>query len=208
MHEPPKGQLELFDLSGQPSGRGRDAAPGQCSLHLRHDHLVLISIAGLIGLTVVFACGVERGKHLVRAERMLLARQPSSGSTPAPRGAGGSTPAEATAAEPAPAKRAGEIEKPSAPAPAMAPKPKPRRLAQASASRGSARYAIQLATYRQPHYATREIARLNALGERAFLMKRERHTVVYVGPFPSRQNAVETMARMKDRYRDCFLKTL
>ena len=197
----------MFDLSGQPSARGRDAAPGQCSLHLRHDHLVLIGIAGLIGLTVVFASGVERGKQLVRAERMLLARQPPSGDSPAPRGAD-AAPAEATAAETTPAKRASEIETPRAPAPAMAPKPKPRKLAQASASTGSARYAIQLATYRQPHYATREIARLNALGERAFLMKRERHTVVYVGPFPSRRNAVETMARMKDRYRDCFLKTL
>lgn len=207
MREYPEGQLELFDLSGQPSARARDAAPGHCSLHLRHDHLVLISIAGLIGVTVVFACGVERGKQLVRAERMLLARQPSSGSPSAPRGAD-AAPAEAPPAAATPAKQVGETKTPRAPAPAMAPKPKPRKLAQASPSTGSARYAIQLATYRQPHYATREIARLNALGERAFLMKRERHTVVYAGPFPSRQNALDKMARMKDRYRDCFLKTL
>ena len=70
-------QLELFDLSGHPTTRPRQPSLGRLVLQIRQDQAVVASIAGLVGLTVVFALGVERGKQLVRSERVLLARQQS-----------------------------------------------------------------------------------------------------------------------------------
>src|SRR3990167_5394875 len=71
----PDGQLELFDLSGQPTAKPRHTTLGRLVLQIRQDQLMVAGIAGLVGLTVVFALGVERGKQLVRSERVLLARQ-------------------------------------------------------------------------------------------------------------------------------------
>ena len=61
-------QLELFDVTKSPRPQPRRQTPGWVIVPLRHDQVILAAIAGLIGLTVVFATGVERGKQLVRAE--------------------------------------------------------------------------------------------------------------------------------------------
>src|SRR3990167_405883 len=70
-------QLELFDLARRAGGPPHRVPLGRLILHLRHDQAVLAGIAGLIGVTVIFACGVERGKQLARYERALLAREPA-----------------------------------------------------------------------------------------------------------------------------------
>ena len=73
-------QLELFDVQRQSAPRPSREAVGRLLIHLRYDQCVLAGMAGLIGLTMIFACGVERGKQLVRSERVLLARQPQPAS--------------------------------------------------------------------------------------------------------------------------------
>ena len=187
-------------------------------IHLRHDQAMLCAMAGVIGCTVVFAGGVERGKRLVRAERMLLSRQ---GPAPAP-SASSSAPAAPTASAPSDAGEA-EAAKPKSPAaPAQAPtkiKVKTRYVdapavqsteagAAAPSGSGSGRYAVQVVSYTQVRLAQQELRRLQGTGERAFLIMRNGLTVVYVGPFPSKQNAREKSANLKDRYQDCFVRTL
>gem|GEM_PF-5888948 len=61
-------QLELFDVTNQPVSYLHREFPGCMLIRLRHDQLLLSGTASLIGLAMVFACGVERGKQLVRSE--------------------------------------------------------------------------------------------------------------------------------------------
>jgi septal ring-binding cell division protein DamX len=207
-------QLELFDAGGQSAPRPRREAMGRFFIQVRHDQLVLAGISGLIGVAVIFATGVERGKQLARAERSLLVRQqPSAPEAPA-------RPIEAEKRA-APAK----VDRPQAPAPAKVPGKTGTRVASAepaaaapaaaqpkkaaaAKSSGSSRYAVQLATYSKPQLAKRELERLQAKGERAFLIMRNGRVVVYAGPFPSKDNAKEKVASLKGRYQDCFVKTL
>ena len=187
----PDGQLELFDLSGQPTAKPRHTTLGRLVLQIRQDQLMVAGIAGLVGLTVVFALGVERGKQLVRSEAVLLARQQA----PKPQVVV-PTPSSAKTTQPVTA------------APATPVKPKtPVKLVTPPAMSGS-RYAVQVVTYRQPQLAKRELERLQAKGERAFLVNRQGLTTLYVGPFPSKDNAKEKLVQLKDRYQGCFLKTL
>ena len=76
------------------------------------------------------------------------------------------------------------------------------------AAAGSSRYAIQVATYATPNLAKQEMQRLRAGGDAAFIVIRNGHTVVFAGPFPSREDAGEKLADLKSRYEDCFIKTL
>jgi len=172
---------------------------------LRYDQLVLAGMAGVIGVTVIFAGGVERGKQLVRSERALLARQPS---TPAPQPEHPATDSSSTKAAPAEAAAEAPKDKPST-VPATTPKLKPAtRLAATAAVPGASRYAIQLITYSRPQLARQELERLKAKGERAFLRIVNGHTRVYVGPFPSKTHATEKLSTLKAAYRDCFVRAL
>ena len=194
------GQLELFDLSGHPAAKPRQPSLGRFMLQIRQDQLVVAGIASLVGLTIVFALGVERGKQLVRSERVLLAREQT-------------LPVSAPAAD---SRKAAEtpVNKPAAKSaasatvsPATPVKPStPSKLA-ASTSPVS-RYAVQVVSYRQPHLAKRELDRLQAKGERAFLVTRNELTVLCVGPFKTKNNAKEKLVQLKSQYQGCFLKTI
>ncbi len=223
----PEGQLELFDLASQPAPRLRPEHVGRFLLQLRYDQLAVGCIACVLGLTVIFACGVERGKQLVRSERAMLAREQTGGWQPKRRVA--ATPSEADqvpAVTPVLKQETAEkidgAEKKSTPPPALTPNkvkkpsklasetPKPTAVRKQSTVRqvSRSRYAIQVVTYSEPHLAKQELDRLQARGERAFLIMREGRTNVYVGPFPSRDNASQKLTMLKTRYQDCFLRTL
>jgi len=211
-------QLELFDLSGQPVARVRHEALGRLVFQLRYDQLVLTCMGLLIGLTIVFACGVERGKRLARLQ--IEASPFAHQSIAAPPIPATRITDEASSQRPersAPA-AATPSESPRPSSPATAPQPKPKsRIAAAPTARESAapqtkkdkgRCAIQVVTYTRAQSAKRELDRLIARGERAFLVMRQGRTVVYVGPFPSQTQASEKLLTLKTRYQDCFVKIL
>jgi len=212
-----EGQLELFDLSNQPVARLQRETLGRWLIQLRYDQMVLGGIATLLGITVVFACGVERGKQLVRSERMMIARQQVAAepaAAPRARAPAASSQQAAPSAKPEAVAKPQSAEKPppatSAPsAPAKAKEPSKVASAGAkAASSVSSRYAVQVVTYSQPTLAKREMDRLQARGERAFLLMRNGRTMVYVGPFPSKVNASEKLVSLRSHYRDCFIKPL
>ncbi len=184
-------QLELFQVGESSAPAPRRETIGSVGVRLRHDQMMLLAIGALIGVAVVFAGGVERGKQLVRGERRLLDQAPeqpavvSAKSLTHPSDSAGRTvslpirnsePVKITVSEPP--------------------------------ARASARYAIQVATYSQSKLATQELQRLHAKGESAFLMKRGGRIIVYIGPFPSQGHASKKLVVWKNRYQDCFVKTL
>ena len=150
------------------------------SLALRHDHAVLLLMLGLIGGSIVFACGVERGKQLARAERMLL--------------------------EP-PATRVADVKPAPSPVPKTAPAPNTMPGTPAKMPVRS-RYAVRVVTFRQPNLAQLELQRLQQRGESAFLVKQPDRVALCVGPFPSREHAMEKLTTLRRQYRDCFIQSL
>lgn len=188
-------QLELFELQPGAPPRIRRETLGRIQVHLRHDQAMLSAIAGVLVMTVVFACGVERGKTLVRAERLLAVRQQRASPEPAP------------VRETAPAAAPATVE-PATRAPAVVPKPKPVTKVAAEPTPSGSRYAVQVVTFSRPQRAKQEMDRLRARGERAFLVMRDGRTIVYVGPFPSKGNARQKLSALKTQYSDCFVRTL
>lgn len=203
-------QLELFRVSQTPSATRR-AAIG--ALSLRYDHAVLLAIAGLIGISVVFACGVERGKRLALEERLIVPTVAMTAEPPAPSPTVAaaeqpSSPSIAEAPTPAvqPKKPATKTASPPA-APKTSPKAKPAKAPIKVASTKSG-FAIQVVTYTTPGLAQQELRRLKAAGESAFLVPRDGRVALYIGPFPSRENATAKLASLKRQYQDCFVRTL
>ena len=202
-------QLELFTVPQSARPQPRRHLPGWVMLSLRHDQLILAGIAALIGVTVVFATGVERGKQLVRSERVLFSRTPE----PDVR--------QATPPKTAPSERGPEAanadtrpQQPAPRTPAVGPKAKPapvKVVAEPSLRPvrvSGGRYAVQVVSYAQAQRAKQEMDRLHSNGEPAFLVMRNGYTVVFVGPFPSKDDALGKISGLRNRYRDCFVKSL
>lgn len=188
------GQLEFFDLANAPTRRPpRYHSIGSLALRLRHDQLIVAAIGGLISLTVVFAAGVERGKALVRSEQHALVVKERQALPP-----------------PAPAVAPGKTQAPSQPPsqPASAPALQKAKAAPAKLAATSSSFAVQVLTAKQLPRAKAELSRLQSRGEKAFLVMREGQTRVFVGPFPSKANALEKVTQLKPRYEDCFVRTL
>ena len=206
------------------------------SVRLRYDQLVLTGVAGVIGITVVFAFGVERGKQLARVERSVVVSTAA-----APVQSQQADRVASSEAEPAPARRISTSASPNdtagtaasikpmqpqepASAPALStpettitrkrsklaakPTAKPALDDRQTDQERKSRYVVQLATYSRTQLAQQELSRLKAQGERAFLILRNQRAIVYVGPFPSQGRATERLSALKSRYQDCFLKTL
>ena len=213
--ESQENQLELFDLRNSSAPKVRRESLGRILLQLRYDQLVLGSMAAILGVTVIFACGVERGKLLVRSERSMLVRQ-SSASAPSETVKAPGTPSKPSATaelpaalQPAPAAVLSTVAvKKTTEKPAQAPGPKAKTRVVSAPAPGKSRYAVQVVTFTQATAAKREMDRLHARGERAFLVMGNGRTIVYVGPFPSKSNAVEKVSTLKSRYQDCFVRTL
>jgi len=187
-----EGQFELFDRAA-PIAPHRGSRPGVLSLQVRADQLFLIGIGLLIGSTIVFAVGVERGKQLVRGERSLLTRPTAV------------SPSEA----PAHSETSAVIEAPEEAVSATEATTEPTETQVERALRETTpRYAIQVVTYSRPRLAQQELERLRASGEAAFLVTRNGSTVLYVGPFPSKTDAQQKRVSLKRRYHDCFVRLL
>ena len=197
-------QLELFER-GAPSARPPHRETlGRFLVQARYDQLVLVGIAGLIGVTVVFASGVERGKQLARTERALLTREPSTAPATS---VVGREPSVASQVAPAasPVKGGEQV---GGPRPSLTPLAPKKGKPPSKPALARSRYAVQVVTYSRPLLAKQELQRLQANGESAFLVIRDGRTSVYVGPFPTKGNAQEKVARLKARYQDCFVKSL
>ena len=190
-------QPELFHEL-PPLPRRRTLALGLRSISLRQDHLVLGLILSLITGSIVFSFGVERGKQLARLERPLLDRAPSAGIE-----------SSATAEKPdAPAAPL------TVPTQAVAPPvrrdtPSPARMVPArSPVKAKSRFAVRVVTYSQPKLAQLELQRLQQRGEQAFIVKQTSSVALYVGPFPTKQNASAKLGSLRKRYQDCFIQSL
>ncbi|MBI3324406.1 MAG: SPOR domain-containing protein [Candidatus Omnitrophica bacterium] len=180
-------------------------------VRIRQDHVMLVLIVALIGLSVIFALGVERGKELSKAElinpssKLSLLSPTSLPPAAAPSSArrdAALPPAKLPTTTPKPAEQKTPTPKKIEPVPALEPKP-----AKPSVPK-SPQFAIQVVSYRQPELAQRELARLKQHGEPVFLLKGEGKAALLVGPFSDKESATQKLADLRALYQDCFVRHL
>lgn len=181
--EAPREQVELFDLPPSPPLRRRDE-PLRL-MRLRQDHAVLLLMVGLVGCSVVFAWGMERGKRVARRERPLLAAPTATRQASVATREAGSPPTREAQTATAVAEAPADV-KPTA----------------------TSAFVVQVVTYRRHELADQELQRLQRQGEPAFIRKKQDKTVLYVGPFSTKEHASAKLTSLRKRYRDCFIRSL
>jgi len=208
MTEPFQSQLELFEAIPSSRLHRREIALVG-NFRIRYDHAVLITILGLIGCSIVFAMGVERGKHLARTEQRFLGADlarylPGQSVNTRDDGQGKTNASEPTDRHTEASKPKVTPDQKTVPRPAQGRKP-PVKTVSKTATSG---FVVQVVSYDQPRLAVRELQRLKGRGEPAFLLMKRGKTVVMVGPFSTKAGATTNLARLRQRYQDCFVRTL
>ena len=195
-------QLNLFELPEQPAPAHRGIGRIR-PMQLRSDHAVLLLILGLVGISVVFAVGIERGKRLTKDERAL------TGASVAFSRESIRAESKATLPQEAPASASTNSESQTAgSAPVSTPTPKEHRTAPKKLVEQRGKFAIQIVSYSQPSLAQQELTRLQQRGETAFLIRKDSRIVLLIGPFSTKHTASVKLADIRQRYRDCFIRNL
>ena len=70
------------------------------------------------------------------------------------------------------------------------------------------KYVIQLASFKESGPAKEEIATLNKLGYNAGMKKSGSYYQVYIGFFDNKKGAQFLRNKLKERYKDCYIKRL
>lgn len=175
-------QLELFDetKAGFPQ---RSPYDGFFRFLHRQEKRFLIIIAIAISCIISFSLGVKKGKQLSVSNKRVsfdLAEQKSA--TP---------PVVVTAA-------AEKIEE-----------NKPQRQEKAPPRENYREgYTIQLASYKAKKFADREAEALNKKGVSAFIIYKGDYVVLCAGKFSDKEQARDSMKKLKIRYKDCYLRRL
>ena len=207
-------QLQLFEATNVAPRRLKPMS----RMSLRCDHAVLLMIGGLIACSAVFALGIERGKQLARAEQPLLdshARLRSELSTPEASPTSQAASASPIArqklqrqAEPPLSTGPAESTPGTAPAQKATPSSKTPRIKTKLAAASSSQFAVQVVSYTQATLADRELQRLKQQGEPAFLATNQGRVSLLVGPFSNKAHASSKLTDLRQRYQDCFVRSL
>ena len=69
-------------------------------------------------------------------------------------------------------------------------------------------FAVQVVSCTQAKFAQQALQQLQRQGEKAFLLQQQGRTMLLVGPFSTKANAAGKLSTLRQRYRDCFIRTL
>jgi len=69
-------------------------------------------------------------------------------------------------------------------------------------------YTIQVASFKQEKNAQREADQLKRFGYDIYVMPKGKHSIVCVGKFTKKREAIAFSKKLKDRYHDCLVRRL
>lgn len=201
-------QFELFSHSAASSsasvGRPHYLKP---KVILTYDNLIIASIALLLLLVLSFAVGVERGKSIVRLEHRTIEvpqRKTSVAAAHPERPKASTIPVTSSTSSPAPVQ---EIKK----SPVLVPETLP--VLEVAAKQPEAVpmhgvYTVQVASFKQEKYARQEAMNLKQKGYDIAVVAKGKHSIVCVGKFAQKQEAVAMSSKLRKYYKDCVVRNL
>jgi hypothetical protein len=180
-------QLELFSGGREPETVKADAKPRRFLFQVNRYEKTIFLLIGFIVTGMCFYClGVEHGKKLA-AQKMDRGLDMAS-----------SRPVEGTAAVvPAPVVR--KIEAP-VPVAAVAP------MEASAAQKGS--FTVQIGSYQGKDSAERERVKLVKKGLSPLIVKKGEFNIVCVGNFADKETARSLLSKLRQNYRDCYIRRL
>jgi len=195
-------QLELFSEGREPETVKEGVAPSFFFQVNRFEKVIFFLIGFIVTGAGFFCLGVEHGKRLT-AQRptpdfnLALAQKRSAVKiVVAPR-----APAVVPQAIP-PSSRRMEPLSPVVAVPQMASN------VRKSAGIPAGSFTIQIGTYQMPDAAVREKDKLASKGFSPVIMKKGAYNIVCVGTFADKETARSLLSRLRQNYRDCYIRRL
>lgn len=173
-------QLELFSSQSKIYGQTNSSLQGRFIFrHIKdHERTILIIVAILITGLVAFSLGVEKGKGYAGNSEFVPATVKYDDALIAPQ------------------------------PPLRIKTKKKETIAPAVPDEDNLQYTIQLASYQNNSSAKKEAETLKKKGLLPLVSSKGRYTVLCVGNFTGKRNALALLPELKKRYNDCFIRKL
>ncbi len=187
-------QLELFSQA-KDGGFEKNAVSGGLLNYIRgYEKIILILIGFIITAVISFCLGVEKGRRL--AVRNADSHLDMAVVQPVPQ-----IPVRTVSQkliQPAPEIQTENIK----------PIQNQDNTIKPKQNQGMGSYTIQIATYQTRANAQKEAEILKKKGLSPLVLSKNAHTVLCVGKFLDKQAARTTLAELKKKYKDCFIRRL
>jgi len=193
-------QLELFSYraDGRKVKRSKEAEMPAESERKIPTRIVLMSASVLLIAIISFALGVERGKTISKTTattRHLAQGEPISSIQKT-------------------IEQKKEIVAPTSPQKQLTQSPAPRiqkQKTKASANTGTLErgYFVQVATYRKnSSFVKKEVDKLEKKGYNALIIPSGKYAQVCAGVFSTKRDAQRHLEKLKQKYKDCFIRKI
>ena len=186
-------QIELFPfLAGRTHSRVSRPRYLLKDLTLSVENTIVLCIIFVMAVVLFFSFGVERGKQIVKG---ALAEPPATMMVlPAP--------------EDAPAKVAERSVAPPGNTKEQKQTPAVRNNAPALEKKEKGTFTIQVASFKEKEKAQMEAKRLKSKGYEIFVLPKGKHSIVCIGKFAIKDEAMEFSNKLKSKYNDCLVRRL
>jgi len=203
-------QFELFaqtKASYTPTGKIRYFKP---NVTLSFDNIVLLTIALVVLMVLSFSLGVENGKKVARLSHSENIPSVTSLSVPRSPAKAVTRPHQNRISIPLAHPEPKEL-KTNRPMPAVVPggiSEEPMEAVETTLSTPQDFYTVQVASFKQEKYARQEAMNLKQKGYEIFIMAKGQHSIVCVGKFAKKNEAMAMSGKLRKYYKDCLVRNL
>ena len=201
-------QFELFNptaTSYTPTEKIRYFKP---NITLTFDNIAVLAIALLMLMVLSFSLGVEKGKRLARlSQPMSPSVKPTTVTTPSAKGV---EPVH-TQTPPVLTKPVNENHPVSVPVTTVSTTVTTEKvvpIVQTALSTREDFYTVQVASFKQEKYARQEAMSLKQKGYEIFVIPKGQHSIVCVGRFAKKNEAMVMSGKLRKYYKDCVVRNL
>ena len=199
-------QFELFPfLTGRPYSRVARPRYLLKDLTLSIENIIVLCIIFVMAAVLFFSFGVERGKQIVKG---TLAEPPVAVTVlPAPEGPSGKVAQRSLPP-------AGNIKAQKSASPLQAAGSRQQQTpaitnnVPSSEKKENGTFTIQVASFKEKGKAQMEAKRLKSKGYEIFVLPKGKHSIVCVGKFAIKDEAMEFSNKLKNTYNDCLVRRL
>lgn len=200
-------QIELFPfLTGRPQSRAARPPYLLKDLTLSVENIIVLCIIFVMAVVMFFSFGVERGKQIVTN----ALSEPAATSTVSPVPA--ALPEKVAGRSVAPDRNA-KAQRNASPAQAAGPDkpaiiPAMPNAGPSLEKNKKGTFTIQVASFKEKTRAQMEAKRLKANGYEIFVFPKGKHSIVCVGKFAIKDEAMAFSNKLKNKYNDCLVRRL
>ncbi len=193
-------QFEFFSGQSKNPEKNKNFGNGFKCLTLSFENIIVLCIIFVMSLVLIYSLGVERGKKIVKASDAPLAESKALAKVATQETQGVLLPGE-----PVETDEVIQIETEAEVPEGFKPSPEENLIVDTTDKKF---FTIQVASFKLEKNAQKEADKLKEIGYDIYVVPKGSYSIVCVGKFIERNQAIEFSGKLRNKYNDCLVRRL